>query len=135
MRYLVDTDWVADYPKGYRAAVRLLNQLARLAPDGMAISLVTFAEISGGILYGREVATNRLAFRQFLRGARVLPLNRMVPTTFATVRGQLRQQRAAVQHRALDLLIAATALTYDLELLTRNTRDFADVPGLRLFGS
>jgi predicted nucleic acid-binding protein len=37
-----------------------------------------------------------------------------------------------LQPRALDLLIAATALTYDLELLTRNTRDFADVPGLKL---
>jgi predicted nucleic acid-binding protein len=63
----------------------------------------------------------------------VLLLNRTVPTGFAEVHGELRQRRAPVQHRALDLLIAATALTCDLELVTRNTRDFADVPGLRLY--
>jgi tRNA(fMet)-specific endonuclease VapC len=130
VRYLVDSDWVADYLKGYQAAVRLLY---RLAPEGMAVSLVTFAEITEGILYGADQAANRQAFRQFLHGVKVLPLNRTVLTRFATVRGQLRQQHAPVQHRAFDLLIAATALTYDLELVTRNVRDFADVPGLKLY--
>jgi predicted nucleic acid-binding protein len=69
----------------------------------------------------------------FLQAVKVLPLNRTALTRFAEVRGELRQRRAPVQHRALDLPIAATALTYDLELVTRNTRDFADVPGLRLY--
>ncbi len=38
-----------------------------------------------------------------------------------------------LQHRTLDLVIAATAITHDLEVVTRNTRDYQDVPGLRLY--
>jgi tRNA(fMet)-specific endonuclease VapC len=33
--------------------------------------------------------------------------------------------------RTLDLRIAATALVHDLTLVTRNTQDFARVPGLK----
>jgi len=52
---------------------------------------------------------------------------------FAIVRGQLsRPQRQQIGD--MDLLIAATALHHDLTLLTRNTRDFRLVPGLKRFG-
>ena len=32
-----------------------------------------------------------------------------------------------------DALIAATALVYDIELITRNTEDFKNIPGLKVF--
>lgn len=52
---------------------------------------------------------------------------------FAIIRGQLsRHERRQIGD--MDLLIAATALHYDLTLLTRNLRDFQIVPRLRLFG-
>jgi predicted nucleic acid-binding protein len=37
-----------------------------------------------------------------------------------------------VNSRALDLIIAATALEYDLTLVTKNTDDFKDIPHLSL---
>jgi predicted nucleic acid-binding protein len=37
-----------------------------------------------------------------------------------------------VNSRALDLIIAATALEYDLTLVTDNTGDFKDIPDLTL---
>ncbi len=37
--------------------------------------------------------------------------------------------------RSLDLIIAATALEYNLTLVTRNTEDYADVPDLKLYRS
>jgi predicted nucleic acid-binding protein len=37
-----------------------------------------------------------------------------------------------VNSRALDLIIAATALEYDLTLVTANNKDFADIPDLLL---
>lgn len=40
---------------------------------------------------------------------------------------------ASVRPRALDLVTAATALFYDLTLVTRNQRDYADIPRLRLY--
>ncbi len=41
MRYVVDSDRVADYLKGRPAAVELLDSLL---PRGLAISIVTFAK-------------------------------------------------------------------------------------------
>lgn len=42
MTYLLDSDWVADWLNGQRAAVRLLSTLH---PEGLAISLITYGEI------------------------------------------------------------------------------------------
>lgn len=46
------------------------------------------------------------------------------------VRAELRRQGIGVS--ALDLLIAAVALSFDLTLVTHNTKDFERIPGLRL---
>lgn len=50
----------------------------------------------------------------------------------ATTYGELRAGCARLgRPRAdLDLLVAATAVRHDLVLVTRNLRDFADLPGL-----
>lgn len=42
MTYLVDSDWVADYLKGRTTAVTVLTDLFA---EGLAISIITFAEI------------------------------------------------------------------------------------------
>ena len=51
MTYLVDTDYVADYLKGYQKATLLLKHLS---PTGLAISMITFAEVYEGIYYGQN---------------------------------------------------------------------------------
>jgi predicted nucleic acid-binding protein len=51
----------------------------------------------------------------------------------ARLRETLRSQNKWVNSRALDLIIAATALEYDLTLVTNNTEDFEDIPGLNLY--
>jgi tRNA(fMet)-specific endonuclease VapC len=60
----------------------------------------------------------------------VLPVSRLVARRFARIRGTLRAQGALIP--APDLLIAATALTYDLTLVTRNRRHFDRITGLTL---
>ena len=69
MKYLVDSDWVADYLKGRAAAVSLLQSLA---PDGFAISILTYGEIYEGILFGSERRRHEIGFSNFLRVADVL---------------------------------------------------------------
>lgn len=49
---------------------------------------------------------------------------------FGRVRGQLLRQGLVVSR--LDLMIASVAPVHDLTLVTHNTRDFHNVPGLRL---
>ena len=49
------------------------------------------------------------------------------------IRRQLRQLKRPVTQRGLDIVIAATALEHDLELITRNARDYSDIPNLRIY--
>jgi tRNA(fMet)-specific endonuclease VapC len=49
---------------------------------------------------------------------------------FGRVRGQLLQQGIPVSR--VDLMIASVALVHNLTLVTHNTADFQNIPGLRL---
>ncbi len=126
MTYLIDTDWVIDYLNAQAATIATLQTLS---PHGLAISIVTYAEVYEGILYGRNPAQAMRGFRRFLRLVDVLPLSRRITHRFAAVRGSLtRNQRQ--QLGDMDLLIAATALHHGLTFMTNNLRDFQHVPGL-----
>jgi tRNA(fMet)-specific endonuclease VapC len=128
MTYLIDTDWVASYLNGRADAIQLLNSVA---PSGIAISLITYGEIYDGIYHGKTPKAAERGFLQFLRTATVLPLNRSIMKRFAQVRGDLR--RAGQTIADTDVLIGATALHYQLELVTRNVRHFQRIPQLKLY--
>ncbi len=72
-------------------------------------------------------------FMAFVIGAPPLPFSDEVARECALVRETLRLEGKRVRPRALDLVTAATALFYDLTLVTRNRRDYADIPRLRLY--
>lgn len=60
----------------------------------------------------------------------VLDFNADCAREFGRVRGQLLQQGISVSR--LDLMIASVALVHNLTLVTHNTADYRNVPGLRL---
>jgi tRNA(fMet)-specific endonuclease VapC len=129
MTYLIDTDWVIDY---LNAQAPTITTLQRLEPHGLAISIITYAEVYEGIIHGRDPAQAMRGFRRFLRAVNVVPLSRRITHQFATVRGSL-QRNIRQQLGDLDLLIAATALHHGLTLVTNNLRDFRHVPGLTIY--
>jgi predicted nucleic acid-binding protein len=130
MTYLIDTDWLIDYLLGVPPAQTLL---ASLLPDGLAISIITYSEVYEGILRSPDIQAGARGLRAFLRGAAVLPVTKTVARRNAQVRAHLRGQGRSVRQRAFDLLIAATALTYGLTVVTRNRQDYNDVPGISLY--
>jgi predicted nucleic acid-binding protein len=85
-----------------------------------------------------------LVLYEFLRGPRVavelarqddlFPLHAVVPFTDseAVVGAQLYRQVRRARARAVDIAIAACALTQDASLWTLNRGDFDDIPRLRL---
>jgi len=70
----------------------------------------------------------------FLADKEVLPLTTTIVERFGVVRGALTPHQRR-QIGDMDLLIAATALTHGLTLLTRNISDFQLVPGLSIYTS
>ena len=65
-----------------------------------------------------------------LNEAVVLDFDTACAERFGRVQGGLLQQGVVVPE--VDLMIAAVALEHDLTLVTHNTADFQNVPGLRL---
>jgi len=130
MSYLIDTDWVIDHLTGVAGAHALISALAS---DGVAISIITFSEVYEGIYTSRDPERAEHSFQTFLRGVRVLGISREVARQNARIRGELRNSKHQITHRALDLFIAATALTHDLTLVTRNSDHFNDIPALRIY--
>jgi tRNA(fMet)-specific endonuclease VapC len=126
--YLIDTDWIIDCLYGRTEAV---ETLVELSADGLAVSLMTYGELYQGAYYARAPQSALRGLRTFLRGKRLVPLNRAIVERFGILRGDL--QRRGLTIGDVDLLIAATALHHDLTLVTRNLRHFSRIADLRLY--
>lgn len=128
-RYLLDTDWIVDVLNGREAAT---ETLLKLAPSGLAVSLISYGELYEGAYFSRDPQTALDVLRTFLQGKEVLPLTPAIMEQFALIRGRL-SKKLRQQIGDMDLLIAATALRHDLTLLTRNLKDFQHIPDLKLY--
>ena len=128
MKYLIDTDWVINHLKGEERVVRKLEELA---PEGMAMSVISLAEIYEGVYYSRDPAKSRQLLKEFLApDLKVLNVDQEVCKIFGKERGKLRQQNKMISD--FDLLIASTCLYHKLTLLTNNRRHFDMVEGLNI---
>lgn len=131
MNYLVDTDWVIDHLRG-RSIIS--NRLEELAPDGLALSIISLAELYEGIYYSRDPVRSEEAFLRFLnQDLDVLGIDEETCQIFGTERGRLRRDGRSIGD--LDLLIAATCLRHDLTLLSNNRRHFERVDGLTMISA
>jgi predicted nucleic acid-binding protein len=127
MKYLADATWVIDFLADQPAAIALHPILVR---DGLALSVITYTEVWEGVLYTRhDPKAVEQGLREFLRAVTILPYSRRVAKGVAQLRGVMRERGQRIDQRALDILVAGTALSYDLTMVTSDT-DFDDIPGL-----
>ena len=125
--YLIDTDWVIHYLNG-RAGI--VGRLHALQPEGLALSVAALAELYEGVLYSRDPDKDEQGLADFLRGVTVLGIDEETARIFGRERGRLRRAGAIIGD--MDLLIAATAIQYNLTLLTNNRRHFDRIDNLRI---
>lgn len=127
--YLIDTDWIIDALHGKTDAVRTL---VRLAPDGLSVSIISYEELYEGAFYARDAAGAISGLKAFLTGKDILLITTNVAERFAILRGSVPRP-VRNQIGDMDFLMAATAITHGLVLLTRNVRDFGLIPGISLY--
>ena len=130
MPHLLDTDIAIAYLAGDLATEQLV---ASLAPSGIALRLISYMEVVQGILESANPVTARAGFDSFLVDVPVLPFSIAIADRCARLRMDLERTGRRVRSRALDLIIAATALELQMTLVTRNKADYADIPGLTLY--
>ncbi len=128
MKYLVDTDYIADYLVAKPYATEHLSSLSQ---DGIAISLLTVGEIYEGIYYGYNPQEGTKRFQHFLQTVPILQLTQPIMRQFARIRGELRRTGNIIGD--FDMLIAATAIHHHLTLVTRNLRDYTRIPHLVMY--
>ncbi|MEK7446545.1 MAG: type II toxin-antitoxin system VapC family toxin [candidate division NC10 bacterium] len=127
LAYLVDTDWVIDHFHGIAAVTRKLEELR---PAGLALSVISLAELYEGVHYARDPARSRAVLTRFLEAVSVLPIDETACDIFGRERGRLRRDGRTIGD--FDLLIAATCLRHGLTLCSNNRRHFEVVTGLQV---
>ena len=126
-KYLVDTDWAVYYLRGKEPYV---SNLSRFQAEGVAISIVSVAELYEGVFRRVDRQAKEEGLERFLAGLELADISRGVARTFGRLRAELRKQGMTVAD--FDLLIASTAVYYGLSLLTDNRRHYEKVPELKL---
>ena len=128
MEYLIDTNIcihvIKKYPK------KLVNKFKKLSIGDIGISSVTLAELEYGIAKSQHKTKNQQALTQFLIPLEVMAFNDLASSAYGEIRAQLETKGTIIG--AMDLMIAAHALSLNSILVTNNTKEFSRVKGLEI---
>jgi len=108
----------------------LLDRFRSFPVGDIGISVITLAELQYGASKSSRPKQNREALEQFLSPLEVAALDRRATVAYGTVRAALEKKGRPIG--AMDLLIAAHALSLRVRLVTNDEREFRHVPGLRV---
>ncbi len=130
MRYLLDGDWVIDALRGRRASGQTRHRIDQVAPQGIAISVISLAELSVGPNLVETSARSRMEMLSFVEEFTLLGVDTATCEVFGRIKASLQLRGQLIDD--FDTLIGATALQHDLTLLTNNVRHFERIDGLRI---
>lgn len=119
MRYLVDTDWIIEYLKGNE---KIVNILQKSFHEGLAISVISLAELYEGVYISKDPEKHSKALDDFTSGVEVLNITNEICKQFGKLRSKLKRKGELIDN--FDLLIASTALSHNLIILTNNIEHF-----------
>lgn len=131
-----DTDVLSDIIRGN---ARVIARLGQVDPADRAVPAVAAGEVLRGWLAvvrqaeaGKGKTTLGQAYANLTLSIEAMARFRLLPYT-PTADALYQQWRAAkLRVGSQDLRIAATCLDHEATLVTRNARDYAQVPGLTL---
>lgn len=116
--FLLDSNIIIYLLEGLSASAR--DRIEQCHPGEVATSAVAYGEVLRGIPLHDAVALAKV--EAFFRVIKILPFTAAAAQAYA---------RIPFKRRSFDRLIAAHALSADLIVVTNNSGDFANVPGLQ----
>ena len=124
--FALDSNTLIYYFKGEG---RVMAQMSARAPSEIGIPVIVLYELETGIAKSQQPQKRRKQLDALLAVTKLLPLDRAAARTSARLRATL--EKAGTPLGPTDFLIAGIALAQDATLVTRNTREFSRVAGLR----
>lgn len=133
--YALDTDHMSTLERGGALALALTLRLSAVPETDVVTTIVTYEEQCKGWLGKLHRAKDGLlvsAYQEF--AAHLQTYKGMIVLDYTDHAHAIFQQMRKIDKQigTQDLKIAAIALANDATVLTRNTRDFSRVPGLRV---
>lgn len=120
---VVDSDILIDVSRGIPQAIKELEELEKTKT--LAISVITKLELMVG-------CENKQEFRElktFLERFEILHLSEAISSHAVELFNKFRLSHDV---QIADMLIASTALAYDIELISKNQKDFRFIDELKL---
>ena len=109
---------------------QIAAHLQRVVASQIHIPSLVLFELEYGILRSTHPALQRRGIDAALQAYRLIPFDANAAKSAAHIKHTLEAVGTPIGH--IDQLIAGTALAHNLTLITRNTREFERVPGLRV---
>ncbi|TXI66623.1 MAG: type II toxin-antitoxin system VapC family toxin [Limnohabitans sp.] len=133
--FLIDTNVLSELMRG-TPAPQVLDWFATQTPTQLYTSVITYAEMLAGVALlpagkrreGLAQATRQMFEEDF--AGRCLDFSGLAVSHYAMVRAQRQQAGRPID--TADAQIAAIALSGNLTLVTRNTKDFAGIDALNI---
>lgn len=119
--YLLDTNVVINYLDASLPKPSM-QFVSGIVDDKSCISVITKIEALG---FNFQSASEQNTIETFISGSNVLDIDKEIVDKTIEI-------RKSIKITLPDAIIAATALVYDFTLLSRNSKDFKNIPALKL---
>ena len=128
MSYLLDTCTVSDF---FKKIPSVISNFELRSPKQMHISTISVMEIEYGLKlnYDRETKIRPL-WESLLECISILPFSHACACASAELRAQLKTQGQPIG--PYDILLAGSAIQYNLTFVTSNGKEFRRIPTLRV---
>lgn len=126
MSFVIDTNTCSAYIRGHR---RVFSRFVQHSGQ-LHISVVTLGELTIWTCRAKAPPKRAAQVQDLLTLVTILDVSSDVARKYGEVQAGLLDRGLAAP--PLDLLIAATALTYGYTVVSNNTADFTNVPGLSI---
>jgi predicted nucleic acid-binding protein len=129
--FLIDTCVWIDVERG---ALSPADVAVFTGDEPVFLSPVTIAELKFGaeLAADAQIRRRRLSALARLRRKPFLPIDGETGDVFGDLAARLKSAGRAPRQRVQDLWLASQAIQHSYRFLTRNDRDFDDIPGLDL---
>lgn len=125
-QYLLDTNVCAYLLRGKYGVKEKIKAVGLV---NCHISIISYAELYYGCESSYDFNFNLSLLNQFCQSIDIIGIDRIVPT-FAKEKARLRAQGRLIED--FDILIGATAIDYDMTLVTENIKHLSRLRGISI---